>query len=318
MSSTETTSGSYRIESLKGTENWLSFQVQMLDILSDTGHLEYVDGTNKRPISDENKKLAWDKADRKALVMIRLRVSPSVITYIMSAKTSKEAWDSLSSVFTIKGALAEVLTRKKFFQYSIEDGADMEEEIWKLRSLKEQLTLLGVKIEDNEYSITMLTALPVSWGAFISSIGTPPPKPVDLVGRILQEDARRREQGTDTALVARPSNFRKLKFRKGVYCHNCGREGHIKPECRSKPSHDNDTSPASTQRDYRAHVATSHDYDEDYAFLTIEENPEIQALIAKGEEHWLADTACQRHIVGNRTLFTNYSLINSEIKGVGS
>ena len=230
MSTTDTTSGSYRIEPLKGTENWLSFQVQMLDILSDTGHINYVDGTNKRPISDDDQKLAWDKADRKALVMIRLRVAPSVITYIMSAKTSKEAWDSLTSVFTTKGALAEVLTRKKFFQYAIEDGADMEEEIRKLRSLKEQLTLLGVTIEDSEYSITILTALPVSWGSFIASVGTPPPKPADLVGRILQEDARRREQGTDTALVARPSNLRKSKFRKGVYCHNCGREGHIKPE----------------------------------------------------------------------------------------
>ena len=76
MSTTDTTSGSYRIEPLKGTENWLSFQVQMLDILSDTGYINYVDGTNKRPISDDDQKQAWDKADRKALVMIRLRVAP--------------------------------------------------------------------------------------------------------------------------------------------------------------------------------------------------------------------------------------------------
>lgn len=320
MSNLDTTSGSYRIEPLKGPENWLSFQVQIQDILTDTGYMEYVDGTNLRP-SDKPLQPDWDKKDRKALTIIRLRVSPSIIMYIMSATTSKQAWDTLKGVFNAQGALAKITTRRKFLRYSIEDGSNMEAEVRNIRMIKEELALLGITVEDEEFGLTILTALPASWDSFISSIGTTELKSNELIGRIFQEDAHRQERSSEIALVARPAQTRS-KFRKGVICHHCRKEGHIKPECRSRQNQQAGgnqqfgAAPASYQHN-QAHVATSQDFHEEYAFLSIEDIPEVAALIAKGEP-WLADTACQRHIIGDRTLFTNYTHTDSEIKGVGT
>lgn len=256
MSTTDnSTSGSYRIEPLRGAENWLSFQVQIQDVLTDTGYIDHIDGSNKRP-NDKSAQADWDKADRKALTIIRLRVSPSIITYIMSAKTSKEAWDTLKGVYSSQGALAKILARRKFLRYEIEEGSNMEEEIRNIRGLKEELALLGTIVEDEEFSLTILTALPSTWDSFISSIGTVVPASSELVGRILQEDARRKDRSPETALVA---NFKKLKFRKGVFCHNCGREGHIKPECRSKPAQNAGASQAPYQRESRLRSAFGND-----------------------------------------------------------
>lgn len=286
MSTSETSGGFYRIDPLKGPENWLSFQVQIQDILTDMGYMEYVDGTNPRP-SDKSLLPDWEKKDRKALVIIRLRVSPSIITYIMSATSSKEAWDTLKAVFSTQGALAKITARRKFLRYSIEEGANMEIEIRNIRMIKEELALLGTIVDDEEFALTILTALPISWDSFISSIGTTELKSSDLIGRILQEDARRQERSSEVALVARPAQTRS-KFRKGVICHHCGKEGHIKPECRSRQNQQPGgnqqfgAAPTSYQRDNQTHLATSQAPEDDYAFLSIENIPEVAALIAKG------------------------------------
>ena len=314
-------SNAYRIEPLKGVENWLSWQVQMQDILTDVALLDYVLGKVKKPTEAEAS-AKWEKNDRKALTAIRLRVSSAVITHILSSKTAKDAWDTLKTIYNNTGVLAKVLARRKFLRHEMGEGGDMEEEIRKMRGLKEEMTLLGIEVEDREFSFTILTALPPSWDQFISAVGTNVPDSADLIGRIVQESSRRRERNTETALVAK-SGKKKPKFRKGVFCHGCGKEGHIRPECKDNDQHEHGSGcsgKSSGKKKSRANVATNgNDSSDDYVFLTIDTpviTPEIAALVAKGET-WLADTACQRHVVRDRSLFITYSATPSELSGVG-
>ncbi|KIJ98734.1 hypothetical protein K443DRAFT_8923 [Laccaria amethystina LaAM-08-1] len=61
----------YRIEPLKGADNYAVWKIKMMDILTDQGLWEYVDpGTVPE---DANQKSGWDKKDRTALSTIRLR-----------------------------------------------------------------------------------------------------------------------------------------------------------------------------------------------------------------------------------------------------
>ena len=168
-----------------------------------------------------------------------------------------------------------------------------------------------------------------SYDSFISSIGTIIPSSSDIIGRLLAEHARRKDRvGADTALVAtggkRPTKAKKQKkFRRGVFCHGCNKEGHIKPEC-DDPAVKREVEAAKRARaSARAHVATEADghggnSDEDYSFVV--HNEDCQSLVAKtgGAEVWLGDTGSQRHIVRDRTLFTTYTEGPSEIKGIGT
>ena len=67
----ETNNGSsnvYRIELLKGADNYVVWKIKMTDILTDQGLWEYVDpGTAP---SDTNQKPAWEKKDRTALSIV--------------------------------------------------------------------------------------------------------------------------------------------------------------------------------------------------------------------------------------------------------
>ncbi|KAJ3473639.1 hypothetical protein NLI96_g12899 [Meripilus lineatus] len=316
---------SYRIKALDGSDTYPIWRVQMQDILTDMNLWDYVTGTQKQP-TEAAGRTSWTTSDRKALTAIRLRIAGTMMTYVMNATTSKQAWDSLSEMFHVQGPIAQILARRKLLRYMIDEGAQMEEEIRKMRGWKEQLSLLNHQIDDKEFALTILTALPESWDSFIGSIDASDLKSTTIIGRILAEDARRksRTSGT-TALVAttkpshqgnRPSgsgsgsksnqfrsNRGKSKFRPGVYCHHCKKEGHIRPECRGLMRSNQSNQPKDSSQ---SHIAT-----DEYAFATLQS-------IDSATDLWIGDSGTQSHICKHRELFETYTPTpNRFIKGAG-
>lgn len=199
---TEVYGGSYRISPLQGQENYIIWRIQMTDILTDMGLWDYVAGEIKQS-AKAAANASWLQKDRRALTHIRLRVSNNMMTYIISATTSKEAWDALASVFNTQGTVARITTRRRLFRYAIEDGADVGEHIRIIKQLAEELLISGATIPDNDLAMIILTALPSTWDSFISSISDPDSlTSANLIGRILQEHGRREDRVTfDTTLV---------------------------------------------------------------------------------------------------------------------
>lgn len=336
MSTTGESTGTYRIEALKGSENYTTWRVQMSDILTDMGLWEYVTGETPMP-ADKALAADWSKKDRKALTCIRLRVSNSMMAHVISASTSKEAFDALSNVFNNEGAVSLIVLRRKFLRYTIPEGADLEEEIRKIKGLWQEINLIQKpKITDNELASVILTALPSSWDPLIASVSLDATlTSASIIGRILQEDGRRKERtSTETALYAKSRST----FRAGVFCHGCGKEGHIRPECDDEDDQRNGNHKRSGQgsrgrsrgrggrssgrgrgkgrKDY-AHVAKDNDDDEasepeEYAFHA--ENTSTLAT----ESTWLGDTGTSSHIVADRTLFINFTPVTGAIQGVGN
>lgn len=185
----DTNHSAYRIKSLDSPDAYPVWRIQMQDILSDLNLWIIVDGTSTVPATGADEIAAWTAKDRKALSAIQLRISGSMITYVINATSSKAAWESLESVFNIQGAISQILIRRKLLRYTIEDGANMEEEVRTLRGYKEQLALLKDKIDDDQFALIILTALPKSWDSFIGSIDVSNLTSVAIIGRILAEDS---------------------------------------------------------------------------------------------------------------------------------
>jgi hypothetical protein len=326
--STNEGSGNYRIDPLRGAENYTTWRVQILDILTDMGLWEYTTGTITKP-TDATKLEEWQKKDRKALTAIRLRVSNAMMAHVISSDTSKEAFDSLSNVFNNEGTLSLILLRRKFFHYLITEESDFEEEIRKIKEIWQQINLIKPgNIPDYELASAILTSLPRTWDPLVVSI------PLDdtctspsVISRILQEERRRKERTNDeTTLYANTKHSTKSKFRSGVFCHGCGKEGHIKPECRKearkneekekdkgKDQKNRKGDKAKGQRNY-SHVAEDEDSasePEEYAFAVAEDS----TVATRGT--WLADSGTTSHIVSDRSLFINYTPVVSAIHGVG-
>ncbi len=149
----------YKIDPLKGAENYPTWKIKMIDILTDLDLIEYADGTKKVP-ADAAAKTTWSKSDRKALSTIRLRVSDGPLVYISGLKTSAEAWKALKDMYEKKGPIGIVMTRRKFFRAQCEEGGDIEEHIRTLRSYQEELAALDHAVEGRGlfyYSAYILT-----------------------------------------------------------------------------------------------------------------------------------------------------------------
>ena len=90
----------YRIDPLKGPENYPTWKIKMIDILTDLGLIDYADGSLKAQ-AEAALVADWKKSDRKALSTIRLQVSDGPLVYIAGSKTSAEAWKALKDMYDV-------------------------------------------------------------------------------------------------------------------------------------------------------------------------------------------------------------------------
>jgi hypothetical protein len=189
--------GGYRIESLRGAENYVLWKIRMEDILVDMGLWEYVSGEKEKPADNAKDQLQiWKTMDRKALTQIRMRITESMFAYVMSSKTSKDAWDAFKTVFEVSRSLVVVIIWRKLFRYRIKEGSNMEKQVYILRSYREQLISLDCAVSSKDFALALLTALPDSWDTFVRALNTSDLKINKLVCRILAEDKYRRHVPT--------------------------------------------------------------------------------------------------------------------------
>lgn len=173
--------------------------------------------------------------ERRALTTIRLRISNDMMLHVISAQTSKEAFDALANVSASEGSIARITIRRKLFSYRLEEPDDLEAGIWEIKRLWIEFNLIKGEstsaLTDNDLAMCILSALPPSWDGLVSSINIDSSlRSSDLIGRIIQDDARHKARGPADATVLYAGE-KKRRYRKGIFCHRCGKEGHIRPEC---------------------------------------------------------------------------------------
>lgn len=303
----------YRIDPLKGPDHYPTWKIKMTDILTDLGLWEYVSGDLKAP-TDADQLAAWKKKDRQALSTIRLRVADETIVYIASATTSKGAWDTLKHTFEPQGAVAIVMTRRKLFRAVCDDVTPIEDHIRTLRGYQQELANLNHAVSDEDFAVILITSLPESWNTFITSIDSSTLTGTDasarIISRILDQERRiKSKSGNETALFGKGKHPKKKKYNPDVTCYNCGRKGHIKPDCRSPPKEKGKTKGEEKETHHgKAHVAV-----EDFSFNVFEET----AFVGLDHMAWLADSGASAHVVRDKALFTDWKDTKEYVNGLG-
>src|ERR1700679_3899606 len=289
---TSTSTNVYRIEPLTGAKNYAVWKIKMIDILTGQDLWEYVDGTTILP-TDTASQSGWRKKDWLALSMIRLRVADKMLVYVASLTSAREAWETLNSLLEAQGALGIVLARQKLFRAQCAEGTTIEEHIRTLRSYQEELHNLEQKTDGEEFSIILLSSLPESWNAYISSIDTTSLKEAPrLIARILEHDRRMGMRGTaeDTALAAKPW---KKKINPNITCYGWGKRGNIRRQARAGKG--------KSAGDQKGSTTVNAAVEDDFAFCG-----DDLALMATPDS-WLSDSACTSHIARNKSHFITYT-----------
>lgn len=189
-------------------------------------------------ISDQIKK--WQKNDQQAKGAIILRLRPAMVSHVRWAKTSKEAWDELSKQANNDSDWSITVLRRKFNRTSFADGQPMDEQISNLKKTYDQLRMMGQEIPDTELANNIIQSLPDSWDNFSSAYMGQAGLKVsssEVINRIkLEEERRNKTQGNGSAGNQSLSAKKKSKWRPGIRCHKCNKEGHFASECRGGKS----------------------------------------------------------------------------------
>ncbi|PIL28276.1 hypothetical protein GSI_09564 [Ganoderma sinense ZZ0214-1] len=332
-----------RIDPLTGVEDWGSWSVQMEDLLYGLGLWGYVKEVNKpkpkdteKPTKEETEKLdEWRKLDRSALSAIRMRVSKSLVHTLKWCTTSAEAWSRLEKNFEPKGILHVVQIRRKLLQAQYCESDDVEEFLRVMVGLRESLACMGFDLSEEEFSITLLTALPESWDPMVSSINhTRDLSDSDeIVSRIRQHASRINDSAT--ALFARSSGKKK-----GPKCFKCHGKTGYQRDC---PNHDSRKGKGKgkdsghgkgkneargggkkeKKEDPKALVAEESDSDSEYAFALLEEwddsdSDEVALAARVAADAWVSDSATTVHVARRRADFSTYEPTPGRtLKGAG-
>ena len=109
------------------------WRIQISDILHELRLWDYVSDTiDKLKCGDTSE---WETKDRRALTTIRLCISNNMMFHILSAETSKQAFDALANIFTSESSIARITLCRKLFSYRIQESDDLEAAIREIKRL---------------------------------------------------------------------------------------------------------------------------------------------------------------------------------------
>ncbi|KAM2780700.1 hypothetical protein COP1_015809 [Malus domestica] len=229
--------------------NWVTWKTRMKDILYCKDLHEPIEGdaAKLKSMSDAE----WKKMNRKAIGTIRQWVDDSAFHHVSNETNASKFWTNLESLFEKKTPAKKAFLIKELIHVKYKDGLSVAEHLNNFQNIINQLATMKMTIEDELQALLLLGSLPDSWETFVVSVSNSAPTGVltldNVKNSLLNEEIRRKTSSTDSSQVFVTENRGRSKSRgprghgrspsrsksrfRGT-CHHCGKEGHMKKNCR--------------------------------------------------------------------------------------
>jgi len=150
------------------------WHMQIEEILTAKG-LEAAIKSEEAFVKRESMSKTFIEANGKAKAIILLGLETKYIKLIMHATTAREMWDKLVTVHEQKSINGKLMLQKKFYDLQMRSDESIADYIGRVEYIVAQLRDLGEEITETNVMCKMVSGLPRSYGAFVSSwMGTEP------------------------------------------------------------------------------------------------------------------------------------------------
>ncbi|KAI0794059.1 hypothetical protein C8Q74DRAFT_1156661, partial [Fomes fomentarius] len=163
---------------------------------------------------------------------------------------------------------------------------DIDNWLDQMSAWHEELVGLGCSLQEDKFSLILLTVLSKSWDSFTNSFNlkTDLSDPDAIMSRIREQAAR---SNSHVSMIASQG--------KGKGCYKCRKEGHIKQDCPQKKKglkgKGKEQERENSSKSKVAMVAEESDSDSDSKYAcTATDQPEEIALSMLDADFWIADT----------------------------
>jgi hypothetical protein len=135
------------------------------------------------------------KLDRIARATIRMHLSESVYFTVHACTTASKLWKMLSDTYGKKVTATKIYLIRRLYSLWMKESDSIMAHLNDYEGIISQLSAQGMKIDDELKALLLMSTLPPSWEAFVTTIcntSTTAVKYFETTSSILLEDARRK------------------------------------------------------------------------------------------------------------------------------
>ena len=173
-------------------------------------------------------------------------IKDHIVPHLAEKKIANEMWKALIFLYEGNSVQRNMLLETHMRSFMMTKGEDMEHFLFRLQSIRDQLTTISAKVEDDVMVRTALNAVTNEWETFVQSIlGRADLPDWDSLWSILQQEELRRftkrqhnlglskvkkEYEEDAGLALKKQPKKKKDISK-IKCFQCGEMGHFSSSC---------------------------------------------------------------------------------------
>jgi len=230
---------------LKGREDYLSWSYRMQVILESRQVFTYVTGETPKPPVGANPSdiREWERADMYAGMILCDACTDTVALHVRFAKTSKQAWDRLATLYKPNEILETIRAAGELANAKWDETQEIEEHFQNMRLLRMKLDIGNdPKAKAMTWLAAVVNCLPPSAKTIVtmsrpgSLSGAPPEKIVEftenLINRLIEWDYTRKDNLSHD--VGPSIQNRYSEDKRNMKCHYCNKKGHFARECRKR------------------------------------------------------------------------------------
>lgn len=227
---------------LKGRENYDDWAFAVENLLVLEGVDKYIKG--------ETPSASGDITDAKTRAKVILTIDSSLYVHIKHAKSTKELWTTLKSLFDDSGFSRRITLLRHLISIRLENSENMTDYVTQLVETSQRLTGTGFEINDQWVGSLMLAGLPERFMPMIMAIehsGISISADSIKTKLLDMESIQVSETDCNSALLAKNWN-KKIKYgkhrqqtsqtsnptvkpAKTITCYNCKENGHYRNQC---------------------------------------------------------------------------------------
>ncbi|CAL9004058.1 unnamed protein product [Prunus brigantina] len=178
--------------------NYLSWKLQFQSLFIGYDLLGYIDGSKPCPpatLTQENTTIPnpsyslWIRQDQLILNAIIGSLSPTIISFIAQAQTSKQAWTTLANTYA-KPSRGRIKQIKHQLKYTTKGSLSITEFMQSIKTRADDLALLGASLDEEEITNKILDGLGDEYKELVRALlQIPHPEPTPETGVLLHHKA---------------------------------------------------------------------------------------------------------------------------------